>query len=171
MDPFRTLLLNGSYEPLSSVCWERAFGLILLEKVDVVEAYEETVCSPSRCWSVPAVIRMRRYVRLPWRPPPFNRQNVFARDGYRCQYCQEVGRSRDLTLDHVIPRSRGGPRSWGNVVTCCARCNRRKRDRTPKEARMKLLKTPRLPHWAQFAQGDMLTPNMPEEWEPYLRVA
>ena len=110
MERPRTLLLNGSYEPLTSMGWQRAIALVLTEKVDVIEAYEERVHSPSASWRIPAVIRLRQYLHLGWLPVPFSRDNVFARDGYRCQYCLDLFRPGDLNLDHVIPRAKGGLR-------------------------------------------------------------
>ncbi len=94
---------------------------------------------------VPRVIRLLRYDRVPRQTTRFNRRNLFARDGHRCQYCAEVFPNNQLSLDHVVPRSRGGETSWENVVCCCVRCNTRKGGRTPREANMKLLSRPRKP--------------------------
>ncbi len=171
MERPRTLLLNGSYEPLTSMGWQRAIALVLTEKVDVIEAYEERVHSPSASWRIPAVIRLRQYLHLGWLPVPFSRDNVFARDGYRCQYCLDLFRPGDLNLDHVIPRAKGGLRTWDNVVASCIPCNRRKRDRTPREAGLSLPRTPKEPRWAQLVRGDLIPEDRPDEWEPWLRVA
>ena len=167
----RTLLLNGSYEPLPTQGWQRAIALVLTQKVDLIEAYTHRVHSPSESWPAPAVIRLRQYLHLGWLPVPFSRQNVFSRDGHQCQYCLDVFRTADLTLDHVIPRAQGGPRSWDNVVASCVPCNRRKRDRTPREAGLSLPRPPKEPRWAQLVRGDLIPEDRPEEWEPWLRVA
>ena len=167
----RILLLNGSYEPLTIVGWRKAITLVLADTVDVVETYSEPILSPGKAWASPAVIRLRQYINLGWLPVPFSRQNVFARDGHRCQYCQQPFHSRDLTLDHVMPRARGGHKTWDNVVASCGPCNRRKRDRTPKEAGMKLSKPICEPRWAQLVRGELIPEDRPQEWEPWLRVA
>ncbi len=95
--------------------------------------------------AVPRVIRLLNYDRLPKRPVRFNRRNIFARDRNRCQYCGRKFPMSELSLDHVRPRSQGGPTTWENIVCCCVKCNVRKGGRTPAEARMKLIKTPAMP--------------------------
>ncbi|HWG85509.1 MAG TPA: HNH endonuclease, partial [Deinococcales bacterium] len=131
------LVLNASYEPLHVCSIKRAVTLLMDEAAERVEDAPAFLRSPSTNFPVPSVIRLRRYVR---RPPryhvAFNRRNVFRRDGHTCQYCGRSG--GDLTLDHVLPRSRGGRNTWENIVTACRECNSRKRDRTPEEARMHL---------------------------------
>ena len=162
----RVLILNASYEPLHVCSVKRAVNLLLQEVVERVEDSSFVLRTPSTLFPVPSVVRLRRYVRRPQRQRvAFNRRNVFRRDDQRCQYC---GRhAHDLTLDHVVPRSRGGPTSWENVVACCRACNARKRDRTPEEARMRLLRTPRTPAFL-FTAAYGILPDVDPAWEPYL---
>ena len=146
MDP-HTLLLLPWMAPHKVIPWQRAIVLWLLGKVEVVAEYDEVIRSPSVAIRAPAVVRMHR-AHLPHRSTiRFCRGNVFRRDGWRCQYCGEVLRARVLTFDHVLPRARGGRTDWDNIVTCCRACNDEKRDRTPEEAGMKLLRRPAKPTW------------------------
>ena len=166
----RTLLLNASYEALTVVGWKRAIGLVVLDRVDLVEEYDATVSSPHQSWRVPAVIRLREYLSRPWVPVPFSRRNVFLRDEFRCQYCLRGMKTCDATIDHVFPRSRGGKHCWENVTTACGSCNRKKGARTPREAEMPLHSEPFRPRWLPFTKkaGGF---SFPEEWEPWLSVA
>lgn len=163
----RALVLNASFEPLSVVPTRRAVVLVLRDRADVVESNghlwrAERIQLPS-----PSVIRLRHYIRVPFtRRVPLNRRAVFMRDQHRCQYC---GRQAE-NIDHVVPKSRGGLHSWDNVVACCRRCNTRKGGRTPREAGLALLRSPRPPRrnaWVAVAVGSGLDPT----WEPYLAPA
>lgn len=121
-----TLVLNASYEPLCVVPTRRAVVLLLAEKASVVEAGEDFLHSATSSIQVPRVVRLNRYVRVPYRRQvPLTRRAVLARDAHRCVYCAV----RADTIDHVVPRSRGGLNEWTNVVAACARCNHRKGDR------------------------------------------
>jgi len=162
----RVLILNASYEPLHVCSVKRAVGLLMHEVAERVEDTERVLRSPRSVFPVPSVIRLKRFVRGPIRQRvAFNRKNVFKRDDHHCQYC---GRHfSDLTLDHVMPRSRGGPTSWENVVACCKACNARKRDRTPEEARMKLLRPPYAPRF-MFSSAYGVMPDIDPIWEKYL---
>jgi len=123
----RALLLNASYEPLCVVPSRRAVVLVLTSKAVVLEASDRSLHSERLTLSEPVVIRLTRYVRVPYRSrAPLSRQGVLARDGHRCQYCGHAAE----TLDHVIPRSRGGRHVWENLVAACRRCNHTKADRT-----------------------------------------
>jgi 5-methylcytosine-specific restriction endonuclease McrA len=166
----RTLLLNAGFEPLRIVSWQRAFTLVFQGKVDVLEEYSATVCSVSCRFNVPAVIRLRRWVNLKRLPPMvrFSRANIYARDEFRCQYCLKEFSERELTLDHVLPAVRGGRKTWENIVAACIRCNQRKSDRTPEEARMPLPRPPRMPQWLPGFVGEVPTSSAPELWERYL---
>jgi 5-methylcytosine-specific restriction endonuclease McrA len=165
---WRTLLLNSCYGPLATLSWQRAVSLVWVDKVDVVAEYSAVVRSPSIELPVPAVIRLRRYLRLPYRGVPFSRRNLLIRDFHRCQYCQLSIGPAELTLDHVLPRSRGGKRTWENLVAACARCNRRKGNRTPKEAGMRLAKRPRIPTPLFPGVGLEAPQEPPLEWRPFL---
>ena len=162
----RVLILNASYEPLHVCSVKRAVNLLMHEIVERVEDSRRVLRTPSTLFPVPSVVRLKRYVRRPHRQRvAFNRRNVFRRDDQRCQYCG--GRAHDLTLDHVVPRSRGGPTSWENVVACCRACNARKRDRTPEEARMHLLRRPKAPAFL-FTAAYGIVPDVDPAWEKYL---
>jgi 5-methylcytosine-specific restriction endonuclease McrA len=161
------LVLNASYEPLHVCSIKRAITLLMSDITERVEDRENSFLhSPSTQIPVPSVIRLKRYVK---RPPrfhiAFNRRNVFRRDNHTCQYCGHVG--GDLTLDHVVPRSRGGRNSWENIVTACRECNSRKRDRTPTEAKMKLKRDPFAPKFV-FSTAYGQAPRMDSAWEKYL---
>ncbi len=165
-DAGRVLILNASFEPLHVCSVRRAIQLLMTDVASRVEDAATVLRTPSRTVPVPSVVRLNRYVRRPYRQKvAFNRRNLFRRDDHRCQYCG-VRRS-DLTLDHVLPRSRGGPTSWENVVACCRACNARKRDRTPDEARMSLARPPKAPRFV-FSSAYGLLRDVDPIWRPYL---
>lgn len=162
----RVLILNASYEPLHVCSVKRAVNLLMHDVVERVADSGKVLRTPSTLFPVPSVVRLKRYVRRPHRQRvAFNRRNVLRRDDQRCQYCGE--RAHDLTLDHVLPRSRGGPTSWENVVACCRPCNARKRDRTPEEARMALRRQPSAPAFL-FTAAYGIVPDLDPAWAPYL---
>jgi 5-methylcytosine-specific restriction endonuclease McrA len=145
----QTLVLNAdyrplSYHPLSLWSWRDALTALMLDRVALVANYDVRARSPSRSMPVPSVVALKRYKHLDG-TPPFTRYNIYLRDAFTCQYCASEFSSELLTFDHVIPRSRGGRTTWENVVAACAGCNHVKRNRTPYEARMPLLKEPRRP--------------------------
>lgn len=164
MLPRQVLVLNTTYEPINVCSMKRAIVLLLKGKADVLEAAAHEIRSERTCLIQPTVIRLTAFVKVPRGDRRrLSRRAVLARDGYRCQYC---GSTRHLTLDHVIPRSKGGPTSWENVVTSCAPCNVRKGAKLPAEVGMVLHRHPRPPSLTDFlvssAQG------VPEPWLPYL---
>jgi 5-methylcytosine-specific restriction endonuclease McrA len=161
------LVLNASYEPLHVCSIKRAITLLMSDiAIRIEDKLDAFLHSPSTQIPVPNVIRLIKYVK---RPPrfhiAFNRRNVFRRDNHTCQYCGKVG--GDLTLDHVNPRSRGGRNAWENIVTACRECNSKKRDRTPFEAKMKLLREPFAPKFV-FSTAYGQTPKMDAAWEKYI---
>ncbi|MGA0121963.1 MAG: HNH endonuclease [Gaiellales bacterium] len=162
------LVLNATYEPLNVTSVWRACSLILSGKAEVLEAHpERAIRSPSTRLPHPLVIRLVSYVKVPRFPSRrITRRALFARDGHCCQYC---GSGVRLTLDHVVPRSRGGASSWENVVTACAPCNLRKGDRLPHEAGMPLGRAPRAPHPDLYLT--LGTATIPAVWRPYLPTA
>jgi 5-methylcytosine-specific restriction endonuclease McrA len=163
----QALVLNASYEPLSVVSARRAVVLLVRDKADMVHAGDQVWHSERRTQPVPAVIRLRRYVRVPYRRRvPLSRKAVFARDLHRCQYCGSGAEN----LDHVVPRSRGGPHTWENVVAACRRCNTRKGDRTPVEAGMRLDASPRAPRQNGWLLIGLSAPPHPT-WKAYLGAA
>jgi 5-methylcytosine-specific restriction endonuclease McrA len=135
------LVLNASYEPLNITTWRRAMVMLLKGKAEGLEHDEAHPIRPDHF--LPTVIRLRQFVRVPYRQLPLTRRNVFQRDGHACQYCGYRGDL--LSIDHVLPRSRGGADAWENVTTACLPCNVRKSNRTPREAGMPLMREPRRP--------------------------
>lgn len=166
-----TLVLNATYEPLRIIPWRRAVRLLLQNKVEVLAEYDLVIRSVSFSLRLPSVLRLNHYVKVKrWHNQvKFTRANLYARDRYRCQYCGRRFSNGELTYDHVIPVSHGGPKTWENIVTCCISCNRRKGDRTPEEAGLKLLQKPKapsgFPHKLQFYfhQGEA-----PDSWKNYI---
>jgi len=162
------LLLNITYEPLRIINWKKAITLLLLGKVEVLEEYGREIRSVSFTIRLPSVVRLLRMVKRPKAPVKFSRQNIYARDKYRCQYCGQKFPSDELTYDHVIPRSRGGKTEWENIVTCCVDCNRRKGGRTPSEAGMKLIRKPVKPTWVPGLRITIGIRQVPQSWRDYL---
>lgn len=121
--------------------------------------------SVSRAFDMPAVIKLKRYVNVPYKGVNLTRQNIFKRDNGKCQYC---GTSRDLTLDHVVPRSKGGGSNWSNLVTACKRCNARKGDNSPEKVGMKLMNQPFKPSYIMFLRD--FSGFHCDEWKPYLHI-
>ena len=165
----RVLVLNASYEPINVCTVRRAAVLILKNRAEVLEKGDWALHAESLTLPKPVVIRLLAYVRIPRdaHRRKITRRAVFARDRWTCQYCGH--RRGNLTVDHVIPRSKGGSSSWDNIVTCCAPCNRRKGDRLPKQARMVPVSAPKAPKPTIFIH--VATPNIPAAWEQYLVAA
>ena len=159
------LVLNASYEPLNVCSVRRAHVLVFKGKAEVIERLDRPLTSATSTFPWPHVIRLVTYVRVPRAVQrKISRRALFARDGWRCVYCGSS--SGRLTLDHVVPRSRGGDSVWENVVTSCAPCNHRKGDRLLAEAKMILPSLPRAPAPVLFIQ--LAAPKIPRGWEPYL---
>ena len=167
-DAMRTLLLTQGYEPIQIISWQRAITLLSLDKVDVVEEYDAEIRAASLVLRVPAVVRLRKAYRRFAKPVKFSRVNIYARDGYRCQYCGMTCTIDELTYDHVIPRSRGGRTCWENIVSACYVCNRRKANRTPAEAGMTLRTTPVRPTWMPAVQIRVSARSVPDAWRDYV---
>ncbi len=161
----QVLVLNASYEPLNVCSVRRAHVLVFKGRAEVIEELPQRLHAASDTYPWPHVIRLLRYVRVPRAVQrKISRRALFARDGWRCVYCgSSTGR---LTLDHVVPRSRGGESSWENVVTSCAPCNLRKGDRLLHEVEMELLVAPRAPTPVLFIH--LAAPRIPQRWQPYL---
>jgi 5-methylcytosine-specific restriction endonuclease McrA len=160
------LVLNATYEPLCIVPSRRAAVLVLGHRAEILHDTGEVLHSERLAIPVPSVIRLRTYVKVTFRRrAPLNRRGIFARDGHRCQYCGGTAES----IDHVVPRSKGGEHTWENVVAACRPCNVRKGDRLLHTTAMELRKHPTAPRemtWVVVAVG-----SVPEHWEPYLRPA
>jgi len=159
----RALVLNATFEPLGIVSSRRALLLVLATRAELLHATEGIFHSERSSFPEPSVVRLARYVRVPHdRTVAVNRRTVFARDGHRCQYCGSPAES----IDHVLPRSRGGLHSWDNVVAACRRCNTRKEDRLPHEAGLVLRTAPMAPRqrvWLLAMSGGARA-----DWAPYL---
>ena len=161
----QVLVLNASYEPLNVCSLRRAHVLVFKGKAEVVEELDRPLRSATDTFRWPHVIRLVHYVRVPRIVQrKISRRALFARDGWRCVYCGTAGGR--LTLDHVIPRSKGGDSTWENVVTSCAPCNLRKGNRLPHEVQMELPARPRPPAPVLFIR--LATPKIPQRWEQYL---
>ncbi len=157
-------MLNASYEPLNITSWRRAIVLLLKGKAEQVEHNGRYIYAE---FPLPTVIRLRYYVRVPYKEIPLTRRNILERDRHTCQYCSYKG--EQLTLDHIVPRSRGGGDSWENLVAACVCCNVKKGNRTPREANMRLRTQPRKPYSSlhfdivKHTQG-----NLNQEWKKYV---
>jgi HNH endonuclease len=160
----KVLVLNQDYTALTVCNVEKAFILVYLKKAEMVsESRNSALRTISVTFPMPSIIRLHRYVNLPYKGVMLTRQNVFKRDGQRCQYC---GAHEDLTLDHVLPKSRGGKSSWDNLVAACRRCNAKKGDYTPDEAGLRLPQKPYKPSFIMFLRD--FSGNVDEDWHPYL---
>jgi 5-methylcytosine-specific restriction endonuclease McrA len=157
----RALVLNATDAPLAVVPARRAVVLVIKDKAEVVRSNGAMFRSERLALEAPSIVRLRRYVRIPYRPhAPLTRRAVFARDGWACQYC---GASAE-NVDHVVPRSRGGLHVWENVVAACRRCNAKKMDRLPQDVGFRLARQPFAP-----SDGLRLTLGRVEPgWEDYL---
>lgn len=161
----RALVLNASYEALCIVSSRRALILTLIGKAEMVHAGAGRFHAETVSFAVPSIVRLLHYVKVPYHAgTALNRRAVFVRDGGRCQYCNNAAES----IDHVVPRSRGGTHTWENVVAACRPCNSRKRDRLLEETTFILRRPPSQPRqrvWMLTSTG-AVTP----EWLPYLGV-
>jgi 5-methylcytosine-specific restriction endonuclease McrA len=166
----RSLLLNASYEPMTIVSWQKALVLWFQEKVEVVEFHSVFARSVRSSFQLPSVLRLKYYVQpRSHGAVRFCRENVYIRDDFRCQYCGDRFGAKSLTLDHVVPVSKKGPKTWTNVVTACRECNQRKGNRTPQVANMPLLKAPAIPAWLPAAsQLEIHHGSIPPSWQQYL---
>src|SRR6059058_2675086 len=161
----QVLVLNASYEPLNVCSVRRAHVLVYKGKAEVIERLDRPLASATTTFPWPHVIRLVTYIRVPRAVQrKISRRALFARDGWRCVYCGSAGGR--LTLDHVVPRSRGGDSVWENVVTSCAPCNLRKGNRTLEESGLKLHTHPRPPTPVLFIR--LAAPKIPHGWRQYL---
>ena len=190
---YRVLVLNRLWQPVNIVGVQRAFGLLLQDHAQVIhtgdesfrmmnsaawlelsqnespeddEAYVQTVKLRIR---VPKVLLLRSYDRLPVQEVRFNREGVFERDDYRCQYCGNRFEPVSLNLDHVIPRDRGGKTSWENIVTSCIKCNSRKANRLPHQASMHLIRKPERPRWRPFISS-LIGQDYDDDWNHFINL-
>lgn len=165
-----TLVLDASYRAINKVSWRRAFKLLISNRVEVVHNYpNRKVRTGKQELSVPSVIRFPN-THCQWRrnKVKFSPEGIFIRDKGTCQYCGKKVARGEFELEHVVPSTRGGQTSWENIVASCKSCNRRKANRTPEEAGMKLLSRPRMPTVAEFDKAVMALQSIPEEWTEFL---
>ena len=177
MSPFDhcpALVLNAdfrplSYFPLSLWSWQDAVKAVFLDRVSILSTYDRSVRAVNFEMKLPSVIALKDYVPSE-RKPAFTRFNVFLRDRFACQYCDDSFPANDLTFDHLVPRSRGGRTEWGNVVTACSACNLRKGSRLPRECGMYPRHRPAPPSAFQLQEnGRGFPPNyLHESWRDYL---
>jgi len=161
------LVLNATYEPLNVISVRRAVVLLLKDKAELLEATDQRIRSSSVSLPAPLVIRLVYYVRIP-RPLriPLSRHTIMLRDGFACQYCGITPHRSQLTIDHVVPKVRGGGSTWDNLVCACKRCNQAKGARTPREAGMVLRSQPGEPRYLAMVLYDQAT--RPETWRRYV---
>lgn len=161
----KVLVLNNNYEPLSICNVKKALILLYLGKAELIAACKgKYLHSVSTTMPYPSIVRLATYVRVPHKTIVLSRKNILRRDGHRCQYCGRTDVT--LTVDHIIPRSRGGTDTWDNLVAACVACNNKKGDHTPSEVNMKLLRKPIRPNHVMFIRHFVGTVD--EEWKPYL---
>lgn len=158
------LVLNQDYQPLSVCSVQRSLVLLFLGKAELLhDVPEQVVSTVSTTFDYPSVIRLKRYIRLPYKEVMPTRRNILKRDRMKCQYCETT---QDLTIDHILPRSRGGEDTWTNLVAACTKCNQKKGNRTPDEANMPLKRKPFKPHHLTFLRDGL--GRVQKEWKPYL---
>lgn len=163
----KTLKLDSSYRPIEIITAEEAFGMIYMGRANLVEQYDnKSFTTTTTSYPVPCVISLNRFVKISKSPLRCNKRNVIWRDRNTCQYCRRIFSANDLTLDHVTPKSRGGPKSWDNIVTSCNKCNQIKGNRTPREAGMIPMRVPTRPPIHVF---EILSPDDAHpKWKTYL---
>ena len=160
----KVLLLNQSYQPLMTVGAKRAIILSFTDKVEVLERYKDEVHSVSLSIFIPSVLRLKDYVRFNQKRIPLSRKNILKRDAHICQYCQS--KTNSMTVDHIIPKDKGGVDSWENLVAACIPCNTKKGNKLLKDIDMDLLKKPKVPSILFNLQNDLS--NAQNSWKPYL---
>jgi 5-methylcytosine-specific restriction endonuclease McrA len=164
-------MLNMGYEPLNIISWKKAIRLLYLDKAEAVERYDVFIHSPSIKIPMPAVIRLMVYINPRHNELVYSKWNMYVRDQFVCQYCAKTCDPCELTKDHVVPRTKGGVNSWENCVTCCYGCNNKKGGRTPKEARMQLIRAPKRPRENRLIYSlKKKKMRVPTVWEPYMPV-
>jgi 5-methylcytosine-specific restriction endonuclease McrA len=147
------LVLNADFQPLNVTTFKRGYNLVYKGKAEIIKYDSEAgpiKYSQGKTMGRPLIIRLLRYITVPFKRVPLTKYNVYRRDGHQCAYC---GSKENLTLDHVIPKSRGGKSSWDNLATCCFKCNNKKGDKTPSEAGMILKTKLYQPTFQQFING------------------
>jgi len=166
----RTLLLNATFEPLKIISWQRAITLLTQGKVEVIDFYDREIRGVTISFKLPSILRLLKLVKVKRasREVRFSRANIYQRDKYTCQYCGAGYNAEELTFDHVIPLVQGGETTWENIVTACLMCNNKKGGRTPREAKMRLIRRPVKPPWMPVVTLTFGIKNAPLSWRDYL---
>jgi len=161
----KVLVLNQSYEPISICSPRKAIVLIFLSKAEIIAEYpNKKIRTINNSYTFPSVIKLKTYIKIPFKNVELSRKNIIKRDGNRCQYCGR--KSLEMTVDHIIPKSRGGQETWENLTSACIKCNNIKGNRTPEEAGMKLLSKPRKPNHLTFLIQNI--DNIDNSWKTFL---
>ena len=168
------LILNADFRPLNyyplSLCsWQNAIKAVFLDRVSVIENYDQEARSPTISYKLPSVVALKNFI-MPQRKPAFTRFNVFLRDNFTCQYCHQMFSANELTFDHLVPKCLSGKTTWDNVVSACTTCNLKKGRRLLKFSEMKLNKKPKRPTSMQLqSNGKNFPPNfLHKSWRDYL---
>jgi 5-methylcytosine-specific restriction endonuclease McrA len=156
----KVLVLNSDYTPINVTTVFKGFNLVSKGKAEILKSSDKPLLSGSKTFIRPLIIRLLNYVKYRVNKLKINRNRLYKRDGYECVYC---GNKKNLTIDHVIPKSRGGDNSWTNLVTCCSPCNRRKGDRTPEEIGMKMSRKPYEP----TLFSEIINPSISDVWDKF----
>lgn len=159
----KVLVLNSDFTPINVTSLVRGFILVDKGKAEVLKSANNPIISGDNIYVRPLIIRLLTYVRFRVRPLKINRHRIFKRDNYICSYC---GTSKNLTIDHILPKSRGGGNTWLNLTTCCKSCNRIKDNKTPEEANMKLINKPFQP--SLFSE--VINPSISEVWKEFQKT-
>ena len=163
----KVLLLNSSYEPISVINGKKAITMLITKKVDYIEKTQLFINSEKLKISLPLIVKLKSYIYLEKRKIALTRKNIFKRDSYKCQYCGKSASS--LTIDHVIPKNKGGKDSWDNLVSACMKCNLNKADSFLKDINMRLINSPKKPHYLIYMQEHVS--NEYKSWKPYLYMS
>ena len=161
----RVLVLNQSYQPLMIIGAKRAIILLLSDKSECIENYSDVIRSQSFSMSLPSVIRVNRYIRFFRSEVLLNRTNILKRDNFTCQYCSR--KSNSMTIDHIMPKNKGGKDSWSNLVAACSKCNTKKGNDLLETMQMKLLKKPKKPNYL-FYFKQYINKDVQDSWKEYL---
>ena len=166
MDNVTVLKLDSSFKPIEVISWEEAIVLTWLKKAWTVEYTDKWVHSATEAFQIPSVIVLMRFVDEKFFTLPCTRKNILVRDENRCQYCAKYFREADLTLDHVIPKSKGGISQWNNLVAACKPCNQKKRDYLVENAPVSLIQRPKKPTYRSIIKKRIGEVNL--KWKEYL---
>ena len=159
----KVLLLNSSYEPLLVVTVKKAILLFFTNKIEIVENSDFVVRSAFLYFKIPSIVKLKKYVFVKNKSVPLTRRNILKRDDNTCQYCRT--KNIELTLDHIIPKDKGGYDSWSNLVAACRKCNMKKGNKLLEEVRMELIKLPKKPSYLLNLHNYS---KKYESWKPYL---